>query len=119
MTKKILIVEDYADTRSFMKFLLEGYGYQVLEASDGEEAIKIVRYEQLDLILMDLGMPTIDGLTTTRVIRGLEKGATLPIIALTAYGIDDKQALEAGCNELIFKPLDIASFEFTLGKYLA
>ncbi len=119
MAKKVLIVEDSAGTRSFMKVVLEGYGHQVLEASDGEEAIKIAGHEQLDLILMDLGIPTIDGLTTTRVIRALEKGKTLPIIALTGYGIDNEQAVEAGCNELIFKPLDIDSFEFILNKYLA
>ncbi len=119
MAKKILVVEDSADTRSFMKILMEGYGYEVLEASDGEEAIKIARYEQPDLILMDLGIPTIDGLTTTRIIRGLEEGATLPIIALTGYGIDNEHALEAGCNELIFKPLDIDSLKHIVNKYLA
>ena len=119
MAKKVLIVEDTADTRSFMKILVEGYGYQVLEASDGEEAIKIAQHEPPDLILMDLGIPTIDGLTTTRVIRTFEEGATLPIIALTGYGIDNEQALEAGCNELIFKPLDVDSLEHILNKYLA
>jgi CheY-like chemotaxis protein len=68
---------------------------------------------------MDLGMPDIDGLAVTKVIRGLEEGSKLPIIAVTAYGVDDSQALEAGCNELIFKPIDVLSLEPILSKYLA
>ena len=118
MTKKVLIVEDYEDARSFMKTLVESYGYQALEARNGEEAIKIAHRDQPDLILMDLEMPIIDGLATTRVIRGLDEEARVPIIAVTAYGIDDVQALEAGCDELIFKPLDVDSLEPLLSKYL-
>ncbi len=86
MVKKVLIAEDYADTRSFMKFLVESYGYQALEASDGQEAVAAVQKEQPDLILMDLSMPVMDGLTATRVIRGFEGMTKLPIIAVTAHG---------------------------------
>ncbi|HXG86409.1 MAG TPA: response regulator [Pyrinomonadaceae bacterium] len=120
MTKKVLIVEDYADSRGFMKSLIESYGYQVLEAVNGEEAINITRYGHPDLILMDLAMPIMDGLATTRVIRGLAEGAKLPIIAVSAYGESFcSQALEAGCNDLIFKPVNIDTLEPILNKYLA
>lgn len=119
MVKKVLIAEDYADTRSFMKFLVESYGYQALEASDGQEAVAAVQKEQPDLILMDLSMPVMDGLTATRVIRGFEGMTKLPIIAVTAHGQSYyRLALEAGCDDLINKPLDFAMLEPVLNQYL-
>lgn len=120
MKKKVLIVEDYADSRSFMKTLVESYGYQVIEAIDGEEAIQIAQYGHPDLIFMDLAMPVMDGLATTRVIRGFEDLERMPIIAVSAFGQDYyRQALEAGCDDLISKPFDIATLEPVLNKYLA
>jgi CheY-like chemotaxis protein len=119
MKKKVLIVEDYADTRSFMKCLIESYGYQAIEATDGEEAVESVRLEHPDLVLMDLAMPVMDGLAATRVIRGFEGMAKLPIIAVTAHGQSFyRQALEAGCDDLINKPLDFAALEPVLNQYL-
>ena len=87
MSKKVLIAEDYADTRSFMKFLVESYGYQVLEATDGQEAVETVQHEKPDLVLMDLAMPVMDGLAATRVIRGFDGMSKLPIIAVTALSL--------------------------------
>ena len=119
MRKTILIVEDYADARSFMKFLIESYGYRVLEASDGQQAVETVQQEHPDLVLMDLAMPVMDGLTATRIIRGFDGTARLPIIAVTAHGKSFyKQALEAGCDDLINKPIDFAAFEPFLNQYL-
>ncbi len=119
MAKKILIVEDYADALDFMKFLIESYGYETLEAADGEQAVQMVQLEQPDLILMDLAMPIMDGLAATRVIRGFDKTAKLPIIAVSAHGKSlYKQALEAGCNDLISKPIDFAVLEPVLNQYL-
>lgn len=69
MRKKVLIAEDYEDTRSLMKFLLEGFGYQVFEAIDGQEAIDTVNQEHLGLILMDISIPVMDGLTATRIYQ--------------------------------------------------
>jgi CheY-like chemotaxis protein len=120
MKKKVLIVEDYADTRNFMKCLIEGYGYQTLEASDGQEAVDSVREQTPDLVLMDLSMPIMDGLAATRVIRKFDGMARLPIIAVTAHGQSYyKQALEAGCDDLINKPLDFDTLEPVLNQYLA
>jgi CheY-like chemotaxis protein len=119
MKKKVLIVEDFADTRSFMKFLIESYGYQALEATDGEEAVAAVQQQHPDLVLMDLAMPVMDGLAATRVIRGFDGMAKLPIIAVTAHGQSFyKQALEAGCDDLINKPFDFATLEPVLNQYL-
>lgn len=119
MAKKVLIAEDYADTRSFMKFLVESYGYQAVEATDGQDAVTKVQREHPDLILMDLSMPIMDGLAATRVIRGFDGATKLPIIAVTAYGESYyKQAMEAGCDELINKPLDFDTLEPVLNQYL-
>lgn len=120
MAKKILIVEDYDDTRSFMKLLIESCGYQVLEAKDGRQAIEIVYHEQPDLILIDIAMPNVDGLTATRIIRGFDKTANLPIIAFTAYEKSlHREALSAGCNDLIDKSMNFEEITSVLNKYLA
>ncbi len=120
MHKTILIAEDYDDTRSFMRFLLEDFGYQVLEASNGEEAVEEVKHRFPDLILMDMAMPIMDGLEATQIIRKFDGGARLPIIAVTAYGKSYyRQAMEAGCDDLINKPLDIKLLQPILNQYLS
>jgi two-component system, cell cycle response regulator DivK len=120
MRKKVLIVEDYEDTRNFMKFLIESYGYQVIEASDGIEAVDRAKYSSPDLILMDISLPMVDGLTATRAIRETNSVAKLPIIAITAFGkaYYDK-AIAAGCNDLIDKPVDFDMLKPVLNHYLA
>ncbi len=120
MSKKILVVEDYEDIRSFMKYLLEDRGYQVYEAGDGIEAFDKFKQEHPDLILMDISMPQVDGLTATRAIRELEAdGVHIPIIAVTAFGkLYYRKAIEAGCDELIDKPVDFDSIESVLHQYL-
>ena len=119
MNRKVLIVEDYEDTRAFMKFLIESYGYQVIEAADGLEAIKNIRQYFPDLVLMDISMPNMDGLTATRVIRNQKETKDIPIIALTAHGKHFyERAIEAGCNALLDKPVDFDNLEPFLNKYL-
>jgi len=120
MSKTVLIVEDYVDIRNMMKFLLQGYGYQVLEAADGNEAVKSVQDTIPDLILMDLSLPNMDGLTATQVIRKIAGLGKVPIIAVTAYGNSYyRRAIEAGCDDLINKPLDFDKLEPLLEQYLA
>lgn len=119
MKRKILIVEDYEDSRQFMKVLVESYGYQVIEAADGLEAIESLKSQFPDLILMDMAMPVMDGITATKVIRKDKKGADIPIIAVTAHGKQFyEKAIEAGCNDLITKPVDFDSLESILNQYL-
>lgn len=119
MRRTVLIVEDYEDSRLFMKLLLETYGYRVIEAADGLEAIQTLREDFPNLILMDLSMPVMDGLTATKTIRTFKQGAEIPIIAITAHGERLYQkALEAGCNDLIEKPVDFDMLEAKLKQYL-
>ncbi len=119
MPKIVLIVEDYADTRTMMKFLLQRFGYDVIEAADGQEAVDRAKENQPDLILMDLSLPVMDGLTATQIIRKVEGYGKIPIIAVTAYGNSYyRRAIEAGCDDLINKPLDFDKLEPILEQYL-
>jgi CheY-like chemotaxis protein len=119
MAKTVLIVEDYDDTREFMKILLESYGYIVIEAADGIEAIDRVKQYHPDLILMDISLPVVDGLTVTRAIRDFAADSHVPIIAVTAFGKTYyNKAIEAGCNDLIQKPIDFDSLEPILRTHL-
>ncbi len=120
MHKTILVVEDYDDSRSFMRFLLEDFGYEVEEASNGQEAVDKVKHQFPSLILMDMSMPVMDGLTAARIIRKFDGGARLPIIAVTAFGKSYyRQAIEAGCDDLINKPVDTTILKSILNQYLS
>lgn len=117
----ILVVDDYDDGRLMLKRLLELKGFRVSEAANGEEAIESARRECPDLIVMDLNMPRMDGLTAARKIRECkELCADVPMVALTAYhtyGMKEA-AEEAGCDAYVAKPLDEAQFDRTLRRLL-
>lgn len=109
----VLLVEDTEDNRFMMRRLLEMSGYRVVEATNGDEAVKLAEAEQPGLILMDLSLPVIDGLAATRLIRKLPKLQKTPIIAVSAHDTSDflAEALEAGCNSYITKPIDFNELE--------
>jgi two-component system cell cycle response regulator DivK len=119
MSKKVLIAEDYGDIRRMMKMLLEMYGYEALEASDGREAVEKAASCRPDLILMDIMMPEIDGIEATRAIRELDDLDDIPILAVTAH--DDfykDDALDAGFNDVLSKPLLFDELGPILEQYL-
>ena len=109
----VLLVEDTEDNRFMMRRLLEMSGYRVVEATNGDEAVKVAEAETPGLILMDLSLPVIDGLAATRLIRKLPKLEKTPIIAVSAHDTSDFQteALQAGCNSYITKPIDFNELE--------
>jgi two-component system, cell cycle response regulator DivK len=117
---KILLVEDTEDNRFMMRRLLEMAGYQVIEATNGEEAVKFAEAESPELILMDLSLPVIDGLAATRLIRKLPCLEVTPIIAVSAHDTSDFQseAIEAGCNSYITKPIDFNELEDLIAQLL-
>ena len=117
---KVLLVEDTEDNRFMMRRLLEMSGYQVVEATNGEEAVKVARNESPRLILMDLSLPVIDGLAATRLIRKLPHCQKTPIIAVSAHDSSDFQvdALNAGCNSYITKPIDFNELEDLIAQLL-
>jgi CheY-like chemotaxis protein len=120
MAKTVLIAEDYEDTRVMMMALIQLYGHKVIAAEDGYDAVEKTRQYSPELILMDLAMPGMDGVTATEIIRKTEGFAHTPIIALTAYGeLRGQEALKAGCDALISKPMDFDQLGPLLNKYLS
>jgi two-component system, cell cycle response regulator DivK len=117
--KTILVVDDFEGTQSLMKYLIENLGYQVQQANDGWKAVESVRRQKPDLILMDMALPSVDGIQATKLIRQFEETSEIPIIAITASGqFIYQRAIEAGCNALIEKPIDIDKLESIIKQYL-
>jgi len=108
MSKKILVVEDNDRNRRLLKILLQARGYVVVEASSGKEALEYLEAQKPDLILMDIQLPNMDGLTLTKQIKSDEKTKDIPIVAVTAYAMkgDKERILEAGCNAYVSKPIN-------------
>jgi two-component system cell cycle response regulator DivK len=120
MGKTILIVEDEPKNMKLLRDLLQRFGYEILEASDGEQGVKSAGEKMPDLILMDIMMPKMDGLEATRIIKADIKTKHIPIIALTSYAMkgDREKTIEAGCDGYIAKPIDIKEVLKTIETYL-
>jgi PAS domain S-box-containing protein len=118
--KRILLVEDNELNRMVGAGLLKKAGVQVSIAEDGERALEILEQEDFDIILMDIQMPNMDGLTAARAIRAQMRFATIPIIALTAhaYAEERENCLAAGMNDLITKPIVPDTLYATLGRHI-
>lgn len=119
--RTIMIVEDYDDTRALLKQGLEGLGYSVLEASNGQEAVDIADREHPDLILMDLDLPILDGIAATQRIRQQSHMEHVPIVAVTAYPLSytHVKAFAKGCNEYMAKPIDMSALANLVNRYLS
>jgi len=106
--KKILVVDDEPQIRKLLRARLEYHNYAVIEGEDGEEALKLLREEKPDLLILDVGMPKMDGYEVCRAIRKEEGISLIPIIVLTARsaGNDKMDSLNAGANTFIIKPFD-------------
>jgi CheY-like chemotaxis protein len=116
----LLVIEDNPKNMKLVRDLLQIGRYQVFEATDAESGIKLAREHQPDLILMDLKLPGMDGLSATRIIRADAELKDTAIAALTAHvmqGIEEK-ARRAGCDEFITKPIDTRSFLDTIAKLM-
>jgi CheY-like chemotaxis protein len=111
--RTILVVDDFDDTRLLLRTWLERRGFRVVEAANGLQAIKQAESESPDLIIMDVQMPQLDGLSATRRIRGLKAMGSVPIVAVSAYGAEQfrDQALAAGCDEYVSTPFEPATLE--------
>ena len=118
--KKILVVEDNENNLYMMKFMLEENGYQVIEAADGVEGVKLAAIEKPDLILMDMQLPLLDGYEAAKQIKANEKITNIPIIAVTSYAMvgDREKTLKAGCTGYIEKPINPETFLDEINKYL-
>jgi CheY-like chemotaxis protein len=116
----ILLVEDNAANAELATDLLEVAGYRVVQATTAEQALDIARRERPDVILMDIGLPGMDGLSAISALRRDSRIASIPVIALTAQAMsgDREKALAAGCVDYIPKPLDTRAFVATVKRFL-
>jgi len=117
----LLVVDDNPVNLKLVRILLEGEGYEVRVAADAESALNLLRHYRPRLILMDLQLPGMDGLTLTRRLKDDPATSNIVIVALTAYAMkgDDERAREAGCDAYISKPINTRTLPGELGELIA
>jgi CheY-like chemotaxis protein len=117
----ILVVDDSADNVAMISLDLQQLGYRVVTASNGEDAIRVATQTKPNLILMDISMPTLDGLGATRRIREDEELRDVPIIAVTAFGTEGFQraAYDAGVSGYITKPINLERMHQLIARLLS
>ena len=113
-------MEDFEDSRFSLCRLLEMSGYEVLEAADGGQAVEVAVSALPDLVLMDLTLPVMDGIEATKRIRAAEGTPRMPIIAVSAYDAENAsaEAVDAGCDGYVTKPIDYDELEALIGRML-
>lgn len=122
MAKKILIVEDVEDSRAILVLILQRYcAYQTIEASTGKQAIQKALSEKPDLIVMDLGLPDINGVDVAKVLKENPATADIPVIAHTAWCPDKwkNAALSVGMVEYLEKPVTKEVMKETIERYIS
>jgi len=107
---RVLVVEDNEMNRDMLSRRLIRQGYEVIEATDGEQAVATAKQELPDIILMDMSLPSVDGWEATRRLKAEPSTRSIPVIALTAHAMPDDRAkaLEAGCDDYDTKPVELA-----------
>jgi len=121
MTKRILVVEDQADNLQILRDLLTVAGYEIVEATDGEEGVKAARHHRPDLILMDIQLPVLDGYEATRRIKADPTICSIPVIAVTSYALngDEARTRAAGCDGYVPKPYSPRELLAIIKEYLS
>jgi CheY-like chemotaxis protein len=116
----VLVTDDHEDTRFLLSTILELSGCAVIEAVDGEEAVRLAESAGPDLILMDASLPRVDGIAATRRIRQMGQTGRVPIVFVSgrAEPAFSVVAREAGCDEYLVKPLDMKQLRGVIEKYL-
>ena len=118
--KTILSIEDNEANRLLLERVLEPHPYRLIQAEDGESGFKMALEEQPDLILVDMGLPDIDGQTVATLLRQIPEFEKVPLIAITAWPEDKAQEMAAqyGFDGCITKPMDILAFPAFISRFL-
>ena len=118
--RRILLLEDTEDARRLMRFVLQMADAEVREEADALNVVAIAKSEQPDLILMDVHMPGMDGLTATRLLRADPETRAIPIIIVSASAMKHErdEATTAGCDGFITKPIDVTTFAADVARFL-
>jgi two-component system, cell cycle response regulator DivK len=120
MSHRILIVEDQEDNRRILRDLLSSVGFELVEATTGEEGVRLAEINRPDLILMDVQMPVLDGHEATRRIKAQPALSGIPIIVITSYALsgDDAKAKAAGADAYVAKPFSPRALLATIRQFL-
>jgi CheY-like chemotaxis protein len=118
--KRVLIIEDMVENLRLFRAILSLEEAQVFEAEAAREGIAIAQREHPDIILMDMQMPGMDGLTATRLLREDPETCSIPIVVITASAMDEdrRRAHEAGCDGYITKPIDPPTFGIQVASFI-
>lgn len=121
MGEPILVVDDNPTNLKLLRVLLTASGYDVRTASDGEEAVGVLKEFRPRLILMDIQMPGVDGLALTRQLKSAPETRDITIVAITAYAMkgDEDKMLAAGCDGYVAKPVDTRTLPDLVARYLS
>lgn len=121
MGARILIVEDNLVNLKLATDVLQAGGYEVDKATNAEHAQELLAHSTPDLILMDIALPGIDGLTLTRRLKADAKLRHIPVLAITAFAMkgDEQKAFDAGCDGYITKPIDTRQLPLQVAKVIA
>jgi CheY-like chemotaxis protein len=119
--ERILVVEDNMDNYELVRFILERAGYDVFLAVNGRDGVAAARFQKPDLILMDLGMPEMDGWHAAQKLKADEATKPIPLYALSAHTLpgERKRALDAGCDGYVSKPIHMDGFLRTVADVFA
>lgn len=118
--ESILVVDDQPASIKLIQLILAGEGYQVLVAANATEALQAVQDSKPDLILMDIHLPSLDGLALTKLLRSDPESRHIKIVAISAYALteDDERITAAGCDGFIPKPIDTRTLAASIREYL-
>ena len=121
MTKRILVVEDQEDNRRIVRDLLTSVGFDLIEATTGEEGVRQAEIHRPDLILMDIQMPVLDGYEATRQIKSKAELRHIPIIVVTSYALsgDEAKANAAGADAYVAKPFSPRDLLATIKRFIS
>ena len=108
MPDKILLVDDAEEIRDLLGSFLEDQGYQVVLASDGNEALDLVGSESPHVIILDLKLPGLNGIEVCKRLKAQEKPRSIPVIIITGFGDNKLLALDVGADDFVNKPFDMA-----------
>ncbi|GMR04578.1 MAG: response regulator [Thermodesulfobacteriota bacterium] len=118
--QKVLLVEDNYMNTVLVREILEMNGYEMVEAGTGAEAIRLIATEKPDLVLMDIHLPGMDGVTATRIIKSEERYRSIPVLALTASASknDEEEILSKGFDGYVTKPINVKSLLEAMENFL-
>jgi len=120
MGKRVLVIEDTEDNRQIIRDLLTSFDYELIEAADGAEGVRMAQTHHPDLILMDIQLPEVSGLEVTKWLKDDPDLRSIPVVAVTAFAMkgDEERIREGGCEAYLSKPISVGKFIETIRSFV-